>query len=295
MPTPIPALPLAQLNELIISRDQRTVQVSKTLAQQLSVSVTQDTVDGVPVFYVVPRTVDERHKEHLFVHVHGGAFIFNGGKAATYEAILLAARLKMPVLSIDYRMPPEYPAPAAIDDLITVWQNLIADRRSTSIALGGSSAGASLSMSLLHALKEKDNSMPGALFVGTPACELDMAGDSRFINEGIDRIMVTWRGLAQQGVNLYVGDADRKDPLISPIYGTFDRFPPSYLISGTRDLHLSDTVRVHRALRRAGVEADLNVYEGLSHAEYVRANDTPESLEHFAELNSFLLKHLTEK
>ncbi|MHC4647211.1 MAG: alpha/beta hydrolase, partial [Planctomycetota bacterium] len=85
---------------------------------------------------------------------------------------------------------------------------------------------------------------------------------------------------------------DHKHPYVSPVYGDFENFPPSYLITGTRDLMLSDTVRVHRKLRRAGVEADLHVYEGQSHADYLMVWNAPESDEHFAELNAFLVKHL---
>ncbi len=79
-------------------------------------------------------------------------------------------------------------------------------------------------------------------------------------------------------------------PLISPVYGDFKGFPPTYLVTGTRDLFLSDTVRVHRKMRVAGVVADLNVYEGISHGEYIV--DSPESQQVYGELRTFLLRHL---
>ncbi len=83
-----------------------------------------------------------------------------------------------------------------------------------------------------------------------------------------------------------------KDPLISPVYGDFDGFPPTYLVTGTRDLFLSNTVRVHRKLRAAGATADLMVFEGVSHGDYLLWADTPESREALAELGDFLLAHL---
>jgi acetyl esterase/lipase len=92
---------------------------------------------------------------------------------------------------------------------------------------------------------------------------------------------------------MYAANYDHKDPAVSPIYGDFRDFPPSYLITGTRDLLLSDTIRTHRKLRAAGIRADLNVYEGLSHREYVTVSDAPESKEHYRELNAFLLEHLS--
>jgi acetyl esterase/lipase len=119
-----------------------------------------------------------------------------------------------------------------------------------------------------------------------------MTGDSRFLNEGVDRLLVSWKHIPHDAGAMYAGKFDLKHPYVSPIYGDFSDFPPSYLISGTRDLMLSDTVRVHRKLRRAGVEADLHIYEGQSHGDYIAVWNAPESEEHYAELNAFLLKHL---
>ena len=93
-------------------------------------------------------------------------------------------------------------------------------------------------------------------------------------------------------MSLYAAGHSYEDPHLSPIYGDFSGFTPSYLISGTRDLMLSDTVRVHRKLRRAGVVADLHVYEGMAHAEYAALVGTPELTEHYAELDRFLRRHL---
>jgi acetyl esterase/lipase len=137
-------------------------------------------------------------------------------------------------------------------------------------------------------LKDLGLPLPGALYVGTPSVDLALTGDSRFLNEGVDRILLTWSGFGEAAVTLYAGELGLKHHYVSPILGGFSDFPPSYLISGTRDLLLSDTVRAHRALRRAGVEADLHVYEGQSHADYIVVMNAPESHEHYAELNAFL-------
>jgi acetyl esterase/lipase len=111
-------------------------------------------------------------------------------------------------------------------------------------------------------------------------------------NEGVDRLLPAWKNVPNDAAAMYAGEFDLKHPYVSPIYGNFSDFPPSYIISGTRDLLLSDAVRSHRALRRAGVEADLHIYEGQSHGDYAVVWNAPESAEHYAELNAFLLKHL---
>jgi acetyl esterase/lipase len=103
---------------------------------------------------------------------------------------------------------------------------------------------------------------------------------------------VTYDGVLAAAALLYADGVDLKDPLLSPIYGNFDNFPSTYLVTGTRDMFLSDTARVHRKLRIAGVKADLNVYEGLSHAEYVIVQETPEQVSMYKELAEFLLDNL---
>jgi acetyl esterase/lipase len=246
----------------------------------------------VNVYRVRPAEIAAEHKAHLFVHLHGGAYVLNGGEAGTTEAVLIAARLKIPVISIDYRMPPKHPAPTGINDVAAVWEHLLKERSPASMAMGGTSAGAGLTMGSVYRFKDLKLPLPAALLLGTPPADVAKVGDSRYINEGVDRGLVVWDGLIHEALKMYAGKYDHNHPYVSPAYGNVTGFPPSYLISGTRDLMLSDTVRLHRKLRRAGVQADLHVYEGQSHGDYLMVLDAPESHEHFAELNAFLLKHL---
>jgi acetyl esterase/lipase len=273
-------------------RDAKAAAGAEALAEALSISIQQEEVDGVNVYRVTPAEIDPKHKDHLFVYLHGGAYVLNAGKAGTIEAVLIASRAKLPVLAVDYRMPPDHPAPAAIEDVVAVWKHLLKDRPPTSLALGGTSAGGGLTLASVHRFKDLDLDLPGALYIGTPGADVNKIGDSRFINDGIDRLLVTWDAGGSQGMLMYAGDYDLKHPYVSPVYGDFSGFPPSYLISGTRDLMLSDTIRVHRKLRSADVVADLHVYEGLAHGDYAAVPNSPESHEHYAELNAFLLEHL---
>ena len=159
--------------------------------------------------------------------------------------------------------------------------------------MGGTSAGGNITLSSVHRLKDLGLPLPGALYVGTPSVDLNWNGDSHFLNDGADRILLTT--LSGQAVVLgvmYAAELGINDPYVSPIYGDFSGFPPTYIISGTRDILLSDAVRVHRALRRTGVEADLHIYEGQAHGDYIFVLNAPESFEHYAELNAFVLKHL---
>ncbi len=260
----------------------------------MNVTIEAVEIQGVPSYRVTPSHVPLEHADHLFVHVHGGAFVIGGGLAAVAdEAVQVAALMGFPVLSIDYRLAPEHPAPAAMDDIITVWQQVTAERPATAIVLGGTSAGGNLALVATLRMRDLGLQLPGALFVGTPDSDLAKRGDTRFINDGIDHFMVSWDGFLTQAMTYYAGDLGFDHPYVSPIFGDFTGFPPTYLISGTRDLMLSDTVRVHRRLRQAGAVADLHVYEGSAHCDYIFQRDTPECTEHYRELNAFLLYHLS--
>jgi len=118
---------------------------------------------------------------------------------------------------------------------------------------------------------------------------LTKTGDTLYTNEGIDRILLTYQGFLAASAKLYAGSESLTHPSISSLYGNFDGFPPTLLVSGTRDMFLSDTVRVNRKLRNANVRTQLEVFEGLSHADYVVAYETPESLSVYQELKQFLL------
>ncbi len=262
------------------------------LAKALGVAIRPDTIAGVKVFRLTPAKVDPAHRNHIFLHVHGGAYVLNAGLAGQTEAIMIAAKTGIPVISVDYRMPPDHPFPAALEDVTAVWQALVKTHDPAAIAMGGTSAGAGLSMAALIHFKSQGLPLPAALFLGTPWADLTETGDSFFINEGIDRTLVTWKGMLEGAARLYADGRDLKEPLLSPLYGDLKGFPPTLLFTGTRDLFLSLTARAHRRLRDAGVPAELHVFEGFSHGEYIALRDTPESKAAYRELAAFLKRHL---
>jgi acetyl esterase/lipase len=129
--------------------------------------------------------------------------------------------------------------------------------------------------------------MPGAIAPGTPTVELSKTGDTLFTNATVDNILGTQDGFIRATALLYANGRDLKDPFLSPIYGDVQGFPPAILTSGTRDLYLSNTVRMHRKLRAAGVEAVLQVWEGQSHVQYMLDIAAPETREYHDEVRFF--------
>lgn len=296
----MPAMPIAdsapstyaEWEEFVQQRDGAANGTLQPLAAAFGVQVDQFEVEGVPIYRVQPANVDPHHAEHRFLYVHGGAYVLGGGEAGVMEAVLIASRANIQVIAIDYRMPPAHPFPAAVDDAVAVYRHVLGNRPASSIALGGTSAGGGLTLATVHKLIEDGVDVPGAIYLGTPWADLTDASDSLHTNESIDRVLLNYDGWLSAAARLYAGDHELTHRLISPVYGDFDGFPPTYLISGTRDMLLSDTARVHRKLREAGVEADLNVYEGMSHAGYMIVANSPESERVYGELGEFLLEHL---
>ncbi|MGO9934845.1 MAG: alpha/beta hydrolase, partial [Steroidobacteraceae bacterium] len=239
-----------------------------------------------------PKTLPARNRDLILVNVHGGAYVFFPGEAGNPEAVLMAGFAHMMVLSIDYRMPPDFPYPAALDDAIGVWRNLIKTHDPKKMAIFGTSTGGGMTLAMVLRAKAEHLPLPAAIAPGTPWSDLTKTGDSYFANESVDNVLVGYDGILGDAAKLYANGHDLKDPFLSPVYGDFHGFPPTILTTGTRDLFLSNTVRVHRKLREAGVEAALNVFEGQSHAQYGFVAAAPETQEAFGEIAQFFDAHL---
>lgn len=267
--------------------------VSQTAAKQLGATYEVKQIAGVPCYLVTPKKIGERFKDVWLVHLHGGAFVFGGGEAALREALWVADGLNARVISIDYRRPPLHPFPAAIDDAVAVWKEVIKNQDAASTPLFGTSAGGNLTLATTLKLKELDLPLPGALFAGTPATDLGKTTDTWHTLRGLDPLGQR-DGLIQATFELYVPSGDYMNPLVSPVYGDLEGFPPTILISGTRDLLLSDTVRMHRVLRAADVPSDLHIYDGQSHGDYIQGllHPNPESTDAQKEIYTFFDQHL---
>ena len=295
--TPVPPLtPMPTTaqgwKELQRQSDAGGEKLARAAAELLGVKVEAAEVAGVKCYRVTPREVAPLKENDLIVHVHGGAYVFNAGMAGTGEAVLLADACKTRVLSIDYRMPPDHPFPAASDDVLAVWKTVLKDHDPKNTVMGGTSAGGGLIMTTMLRCKADRLAMPAAIFLGTPGADLTKTGDSLYLNAEVDHMLGRYEGRMVECIKLYAGGRDLQDPLLSPIYGDFSGWPPAILISGTRDLLLSPTIRTHRKLRAAGVEAELHVYEGMSHADYLSAFPAPEEQDALAEIASFFDRHL---
>jgi epsilon-lactone hydrolase len=277
--------------------NMRAEQINKTLPgmrEKLGVKSEQVTIAGVNCYVLTPDNMPEANRNRVLVHVHGGGYVFGPGESATREAVLMAGYGKFKVISIDYRMPPDFPYPAAMDDAMAVWKETVKTNDPKKMAIFGTSTGGGMTLAMVLRAKTEGLPLPAATAPGTPWSDMTKTGDTFYTNEKVDNILVSNDGWLGEAAKLYANGHDLKDPQLSPIYGDLTGFPPTILTSGTRDLFLSNTVRVHRKLRQAGVVADLHVFEGQSHGQYAGDPDAPETKEHFGELTAFFDKYLAK-
>lgn len=264
--------------------------IAQALASMDGLSVEKTEIAGVTVRIITPDSIPDDRQQKVLINLHGGGYALLGGELSIMESVGMALAGGFKVIAVDYRMPPLHPFPAAVDDGVAVYQALLQDYAETDIAIFGASAGGGLTASVTIAARDAGLPLPAAVVLNTPWCDLDKIGDSYFSNDGVDPVLSSYDGRLGQMASIYAGKEDFSHPLISPVYADYSKgFPPAMLVSGTRDLLLSCTVRLHRALRAANIEADLHVFEAMWHGFMT----VPEGQIANAETVAFLEKHFS--
>ncbi|MDQ0727954.1 alpha/beta hydrolase [Microbacterium sp. W4I20] len=249
-----------------------------------SLLVEDDLIGDVRVFRIRPRdgVADEGP---LFLDVHGGGLIQCGGDLAWMTSALAAAGRDGVTWVPDYRMPPRHPYPAALDDIIAVYRAALRHRPASQIVVSGTSAGGNLAAALMLRAEDEGLPLPAAVVLLTPEVDLTESGDTFRTLMGIDMLD------SLRTVNeLYAAGADLAHPYLSPLFGDVTGWPPTFLQSGTRDLFLSNTVRLHRKLLAAAVPVELHVFEAMPHGSF--GGRTPEDDELRDHVRRFERKHL---
>jgi acetyl esterase/lipase len=245
------------------------------------------TMGGVPVHVVTPANLSQANADKVLLDLHGGGF--NSDSGSYTESIPIAWYTKTKVVAALYRLAPESPYPAAVDDAISVYKELLKTYKPTHIAIYGTSAGAILTAEVAARIKQLGLPMPAALGI--------FSGLGDFARMGDSMALYSLRGLAghldapdgKVHDMEYVKSTDLRDPVLSPIYGDLHGLPPTLFVTSGRDMLLSGTVNLHRAYVNAGVDARLLVYDALPHAFWYDAS-LPESIEANQAMAAFLGK-----
>ncbi len=285
-PVPVPEYPALDdfdgWKSLIAFKEQRILGMlaSRSFGD---LDVRERDVDGVNVFVINPGG-SAAHDRRVYLDLHGGGLNSGHGECCRAMGMHTAADVLMPVWCPDYRMPPEHPYPAALDDCLAAYRALLEQWHPSKIVVGGTSAGGNLAAALILRARDEGLPLPAAVVLITPEVDLTESGDSFQTNLGVDMMLTA--SLMPANL-LYAGGHDLHDPYLSPLFGDFSKgFPPTLLACGTRDLFLSNTVRMHRALRAVGVPAELHVLEAAPHGGFM--GGTPEDEELSREIRHFI-------
>lgn len=264
--------------------DDRILPLLEPLLAELPIALETIRVGACDVHIATPKELPPAAANYAFMEIHGGALVFGGGRFAQLMAIWRAAALGCRVFSVDYRMPPAHPYPAGLDDCVTAYRHLLGQHHRCHIVIGGLSAGGNLAAATILRARDEHLPLPAATVLLTPELDLTESGDSFFTNRDVD---VALPDPLPQANLLYADGRDLAHPYISPLFGDFGQgFPPTFLQTGTRDLFLSNTVRMHRALLNAGCQAELHVWEAMPHAGF--GGGSPEDVEMGEAVRDFL-------
>ncbi|MGP8175122.1 MAG: alpha/beta hydrolase [Terracidiphilus sp.] len=249
----------------------------------------EDRIAGVPVRIVTPEGLPESNRDKVLLNLHGGGF--NSDSGSYTESIPIASYTKIKVVAVLYRLAPEHPFPAAVDDSVAVYKELLKTYKPEHVVIYGTSAGAILTAEVAARIKQLGLPQPAALGI--------FSGMGDFARDGDSIALYALRGLSGHldppgpGPHdpYYVGATDPKDPVLSPIFGDLRGLPPTLFVTSTRDLLLSGTANLHRAYLNAGVDARLVVFDALPHAFWYDPL-LPEALEANHMMAEFFVKQL---
>jgi acetyl esterase/lipase len=251
--------------------------------------IVESTMAGVPVRVVTPDGMPAANNDFVLENLHGGGF--NSDSGSYTESIPIAYYTKMKVVAVLYRLAPEHPFPAAVDDAVAVYKELLKTHKPDHIVLYGTSAGAILTAEAAVKIKQLGLPLPAALGIFSGLGDFARTGDSWAI--------YSLRGFSghldppdpKPHDPFYIANTDPRDPVLSPVFADLHGLPPTLFITSERDALLSGTVNLHRAYLHAGVDAQLVVFDALTHAFWYDPA-LPESIEANHMMADFFLKHL---
>lgn len=279
--SPVPRVPptLAE-QRAVCDRVQR--ELGARQIERYGVEMRDAEIAGVPVRIFIPPS--EADASRVLLNLHGGGFTKDAGSVT--ENVPIAALARTRVVAVRYRLAPEFPFPAAVEDSLAVYRELLKQYAARRIGLYGTSAGAILCSQVIVRLQQLNLTLPSRLGFFSGSADLLRAGDTEHFFRPADD-----DSTAQGFFASYIDGRDPAAAELSPLFGDLGGFPPTLCIAGTRDFLLSQTALFHRALLQAEVEARLVVFEAMPHAHWIYL-DLPESDEAFAHMSDFLSRNL---
>lgn len=252
-----------------------------------AVSQTQFVHNGIKACRLEPENMQEGK---LIMYSHGGGYIAGSIQSHMDLGMRLALSASIPVVLFNYRLAPENPFPAGLEDMLSMYQHLTNQYQNTNqLCLAGDSAGGGLTLALCALLKKREKPLPNCIALVSPWIDLECRNASHTEKQLKDPILST--SDLKRVAGLYT-DADLKDPLVSPINSNFSNFPPVLLQAGTNEILLDDTRILAHRLSASGVDVNCEIWEEMFHVWHYFARFLPEGKEAIAQMASFINSHL---
>jgi monoterpene epsilon-lactone hydrolase len=259
--------------------------------EKYKVTTREAVIAGVTAMYATPAGVPAANRGKILLNLPGGGFVMGvASGTGMIESIPLAGLAQVEIVSITYRQGPETVYPAATEDVVKVYRELLRTHKPQDIGVFGCSAGGLLTAEAMAAFVKEKLPLPAAIGIFCASADGRWGGDSRAFGRPFQALPDRDRDPG------YFTGIDLTDPMVSPILSpdTLKLFPPTLIITATRAMEMSAAVNTHRALVKAGVTAELHVWDGLGHAFFYDAS-LPESREAFDVMTAFFRKYLKLK
>jgi len=250
-------------------------------------------IAGVHAYVYTPKAgVSPRNSKRVLINLHGGGFSGCWPGCAELESIPISALMQIKVITVDYREGPEYKFPAASEDVAKVYQELLKTYKARNIGIYGCSAGGMLTAMSLAWFQAHNLPTPGAAGIYCASAG-GSGGDAAYIAYPLGEARIPAANPSNPTPLGYLSAANPKDPLVAPINSpaVLAKFPPTLLITATRDFAMSGTLNTNIALTKAGVDSELYVWDGLFHGFFYNA-DIQESKDAFNIMIKFFDRHL---
>ncbi len=263
--------------------------VSARIKLPKGISSQKISLEGMVAEWIIP---ENPINEKVLLYIHGGGFISGSCLTHRMHVAKFAKECRLRSLVFDYRIAPEFPFPAAVDDCVTAYTWLIGQGyKPGNIIVGGESAGATLTLSLLLALKNLGTELPQAAFSISPITDLSCsAGSFKYNSKNDVAPMGSWTVWTQ----MYVAGNDLKNPLLSPQFGNYEGIPPLYICVGSHEIHLEDCLNVASVAENHGVDVRLRKWENMIHAFPLLTPLFPEAKKAFLDICEFVKQHSNE-
>lgn len=261
------------------------------LAEKLGVAIAEQTLGGVPVLQITP--AGWREDGRRLVYAHGGAYTLFSARSTLTSSAVAAAHTGFRVISIDYTTPPGARWQAVTDEVLAVFKALKEQGvRMKNVGFYGDSAGGGLAAGAVLKMRDQGLELPAAVVLWSPWSDITETGDTYVTLKNAEPSYI-YETVLGPAAAAYADVKDQKHPYVSPVYGDYGKgFPPTLIQGGTRELFMSNFVRLYQAMDTAGVEVKLDLYEGMPH---VFQNKLPESAEArlaLEKMKQFLQKHV---